>query len=66
MTYTYGIRYIYVYILPGQGDLPPKEAFEVLCPYPPRQAQPGAKTTSSISSETRERAFSNGEILAFF
>jgi hypothetical protein len=67
---TYGakinIPYIYVYILPGNDEMPPKEAFEVVYPYPPTLAQPGAKTFSSTSSETREQALSNGEILILF
>jgi hypothetical protein len=46
--------------------MPPKEAFEVVCPYPPTSAQPGAKTFSSISPETRGQALSNGEKFLYF
>jgi hypothetical protein len=55
-----------LYILRDQDDLPPQAAFDLSCPYLPGQAQPGAKTTSSTSSETSEQALSNGVILAFF
>jgi hypothetical protein len=58
------ILYIYIYIPRGKDDVPPQAAFDVPCPYPPGQAQPGAKTTLSISSETREQALSNDGILA--